>query len=46
MLFSYGSGQQRMDNNNKMQASCHDCHADAAVQHGVHWPMEHIQGIT
>jgi hypothetical protein len=22
------------------------CHADAAVRHGAHRPMEHIQGLT
>jgi hypothetical protein len=31
-----------------MQANCWRfcCHGDAAVQRGVHRPMEHIQGFT
>ena len=48
MSFSYVSAQQRISNNNKMQANCwcFDCHADAVVQHGAHRPIEHIQGFT
>ncbi len=48
MLFSYGSGRQRSDNNKKCRqiAGDFDCHAYAAVQHGVHRRMEHIQGFT
>ena len=48
MLFSYGSGQQRIDNNKKCMriAGDFDCHADAAVRRRAHCPMEHIQGFT
>jgi hypothetical protein len=48
MLFSYGSGQQRIDNNERCrQIACNfDCHGGAAVQRGAHRPMEHIQGFT
>ncbi len=49
MLFSYGSGQQRIGNNNKKFrriAGNFDCHGDAAVRRGVHRPIEHIQGFT
>jgi hypothetical protein len=35
------------DNKKCKQISCgFDCHADAAVQCGVHRPMEHIPGFT
>jgi hypothetical protein len=45
LLFSYGSGQQRIDDNKKCRqiAGNFDCHANVAVQRGVHRPMEHIQ---
>ena len=48
MLFSYGSGQQRINDNEKCRqiARDFDCHADAAVQRGAHRPMEHIRGFT
>ena len=48
MLFSYGSGQQWHDNNEKcMQiAGNFEYHGNAAVLRGVHRPMEHIQGFT
>jgi len=48
MLFGYGGGQQWIDNNKKCRqnAGNFDCHADAAVRHGAHCPMEHIQGST
>jgi hypothetical protein len=48
MFFSYGSGQQRINDNEKCRqiARDFDCHADAAVQRGLHRPMEHIQGFT
>ena len=48
MLFRYGSGEQRIENNVKcMQiAENLDCNADAAVWCGAHRPMEHIQGFT
>ena len=48
MLFSYVSGQQRIDNNEKCRKIAVDfnCHADAVVRHGAHRPMEHIQGFT
>ena len=47
MLFSYGSGQQRINDNEKCRqiARDFDCHADAAVQCGAHRPMEHIRGF-
>jgi len=45
MLFSYGCGQQQINDNEKCRqiAGNFDSHADAAVQRGVHCPMEHIQ---
>ena len=45
MLFSYGSGQQGIDNNEKCRRIAGDlyCHADAAVRRGA---LEHIQGFT
>ncbi len=48
LLFSYGSGQQRIDDNKKCRqiAGNFDCHADAAVRRRAHHPMEHIQGYT
>jgi hypothetical protein len=48
MLFSYGSGQQQIDNNQKCRqiTGDFDCHADAAVRRGAHLPMEHIKGFT
>jgi hypothetical protein len=48
MFFSYGSGQQRINNNNKCRqiARDFDGHVDAAVRCGSHRPMEHIQGFT
>jgi len=48
MLLSYGSGQQRINNNNKCRqiAGKFDCHVDAAALLGVHCPLEHIQGFT
>ena len=48
MLFSYGYGQQQIGDNKKCEqiAGNFDCHADAAVQHGVHRLIEHIQGFT
>ena len=48
MLFSYGSGQQRIDNNEKCRqiAGNFDCYADAVVQRGAHHPIEHIKGFT
>ena len=41
MLFSYGSGQQRIDNNEKCRqiVGDFDCHGNAAVRCGVHGPM-------
>jgi hypothetical protein len=46
MLFSYGCGQQQIDNNKKCSeiAGDIDCHADAAVWRWANCPMEHIQG--
>ena len=48
MLFSYGSGQQRINDNEKCRqiARDFDCHADAAVRRGAHRPMEHIRVYT
>jgi len=48
MLFSHGSGQQRIDDNKKCRqiAGNFDGHGDAAVRREVHRPMEHIQGFT
>jgi hypothetical protein len=48
MLFSYGSGQQRINDNKKCRQIARDfyCHADAVVQRGSHRPMEHIQDFT
>jgi len=49
MLFSYGSGQQRINDNKKCRqiAGEFDCHADAAVQRGTHsCPMKHVQGFA
>ena len=48
MLFSYGCGQQRINDNEKCRhiARNFDCHADAAVRHGAHRPIKHIQGFT
>jgi len=48
MFFSYVSGQQRIDGNNKYRQidGSFDCHGNAAVQCGAHHPMEHIQGFT
>ena len=48
MLFSYCCGQQWFDDNEKCRqiAGDFDCRADAAVWHGVHRLMEHIQGFT
>jgi hypothetical protein len=48
MLFSYGSGQQRIDGNKTCRRidGNFDCHGNAAVQRGAHLPMEHIQGFT
>jgi hypothetical protein len=48
LLFSYGSGQQRIDDVEKFRQidGNFNCHADAAVRHGAHHPMEHVQGFT
>ena len=48
MLFSYVSGQQRIENNKKCSriAGNFDFHADAAVQRGAHCLIEHIQSFT
>jgi hypothetical protein len=45
MLFSYGSGRQRIDSNNKCRqiAGNFDCHGNAAVRRRVHRPMKHNQ---
>ena len=48
MLFSYGSGLQRINNTKKYRQIAGDfnCHGDPAVQRGAHCLMEHIQGFT
>ena len=48
MFFSYCSGQQQIDNNNKCRriAGDFDCHVDAAVRHGAHLLMEHIHAYA
>jgi len=48
MLFSHGSGQQRIEDNKKCRqiAGDFDGHGDAAVRGEAHRPMEHIQGFT
>ena len=48
MLFSYVSGQQQINDNEKCRqiARDFDCHADAAVRRGAHRPIEHVQGFT
>jgi hypothetical protein len=45
MLFSHGSGQQQIDDNNKCRriAGDFDGHGNAAVRRKAHRPMEHIQ---
>ncbi len=47
MLFSYCYGQQQIGYNKKCGriAGNFDCHADAAVQHGGHRPIEQNQGF-
>ncbi len=47
MLFSYGSGQQQINNNKKCRqlTGNFDCHADAVVRHGAHCPMQRICGF-
>ena len=47
MLFSHGSGQQRIDDNKKCRriAGDFDGHGDAAVRREAHCPMEQIQGF-
>ncbi len=47
MLFSYGSGRQQIDSNKKCRQidGDFDGHGDAAVRHGLHLPIEHIQGF-
>jgi len=49
MLFTYGSGQQQIDDNEKCRwiAGNFDCHADgAAVRYRAHHPIEHIPGFS
>jgi hypothetical protein len=48
MLFSYGSGQQQIDDNKNCRriADNFDCNADVAVLHRAHRPMKHVQGFT
>jgi hypothetical protein len=47
MLFSYGSGRQRIDSNKKCRQidGDFDGHGDAAVRRGTHRPIEHFQGF-
>ena len=46
LLCSYGSGQQRIDDNKKCRqiAGNFDCHANVAVQRGVHRPIQ-VSGL-
>jgi len=48
MLFSYGSGRQRINSNKKSRRmdGNFDCHGNVAVRRGAHRLMEHIQGFT
>ncbi len=48
MFFSYGCGQQWIDDNEKCRriAGDFDCHADASKRRGAHRPMELVQGFT
>jgi hypothetical protein len=48
LLFSYGSGRQRIDGNKKWRRinGNFDCHGNAAIRRGVHHPTEHIHGFT
>ena len=49
MFFSYGCGQQWIDENEKWRriTGDFDCHSDAAaVRRGSHLLMEHVQGST
>ncbi len=48
MLFSYGSGQQRINDNEKCRQidDDFDGHGDAALRCGAHCPIEHVQGFT
>jgi len=48
MLFSHGSGQQRIDDNKicRLIAGNFDGHGDAAVRREAHRPMEDIKGFT
>jgi len=47
MLFSYSYGQQQIGDNKLCRriAGNFDCHKDVAVQRGVHWSIEHVQGF-
>ncbi len=47
MLFSYGSGRQRIDSNKKCRQidGNFDCHGNAVVRCRTHQPIEHIQGF-
>jgi hypothetical protein len=48
MLFSYGSGQQRIGDNIKCRqiTGGFDCHGDAGLRRGAHHPIKHIQGFA
>ena len=48
MLFSYGSGQQRINGNQKNWQidGNYDIHGNAVVQRGAHRLIEHIRGFT
>jgi hypothetical protein len=48
MLFSYGTGRQRIDGNKKCRRvdGNFDCHGNAAVRCRAYHPMEHIRGFT
>jgi hypothetical protein len=48
MLFSYGSGEKRIDGNTKCRRidGYFYCHGNAAVRCGADIPIEHVQGFT
>jgi len=48
MLISYGYGQQQIGDNKKCRriTDDFDCHRDAAVRRGAHFPIQHVQGFT
>jgi len=41
-----GNNEINKDKKFRQIAGNFDCHTDAAIRCGVHWPMEHIHGFT